>query len=118
MIDPVELRVFLDDERRPSAGWRHVRWPDEAIELLKTGAVIEISLDHDLGNDSHGTGYDVLLWKEHAVACERFVSPGISVHTANPAARLRMLGAVAEIARLSGGQDAYSVSKDAFCAEV
>ena len=34
-------------------------WPDEAIELLKTGKVSELSLDHDLGDDIRGTRYDV-----------------------------------------------------------
>lgn len=39
-----------------------MRWPDEAIELLKSGEVRKLSLDHDLGDDERGTGYDVLLW--------------------------------------------------------
>ena len=37
-------------------GWHRVYWPDEAIELLKTGKVTEISLDHDLGDDERCTG--------------------------------------------------------------
>ncbi|WP_309303809.1 cyclic-phosphate processing receiver domain-containing protein [Vibrio parahaemolyticus] len=32
----------------------------------------EISLDHDLRNDDHGTGYDVVLWNEEAVATQVF----------------------------------------------
>jgi len=45
----------------------HVRTADEAIELLRSGRVIEISLDHDLGEEVNGTGYDVALWiEEHA----------------------------------------------------
>ncbi|MEG0002755.1 cyclic-phosphate processing receiver domain-containing protein [Comamonas sp.] len=42
--------------------------PDEEIRLLETGAVNEIRLDHDLGNESRGTGYDMILWIEEAVA--------------------------------------------------
>jgi hypothetical protein len=29
--------------------------------------VQELSLDHDLGDDARGTGYDVILWIEEAV---------------------------------------------------
>ena len=38
------MRVFLDDERNTPEGWIRVYWPDEVIELLKTGEVIEVSL--------------------------------------------------------------------------
>jgi hypothetical protein len=54
------MKVYLDDERTTPEGWLRVYWPDEAIELLKSGDVMEISLDHDLGDDDRGTGYDVV----------------------------------------------------------
>lgn len=69
------MKLFLDDERSAPEGWIHVRWPEEAIEILKAGTVIELSLDHDLGDDAHGTGYDVILWIEQAVATKGFVPP-------------------------------------------
>lgn len=43
------MKIFLDDIRKPPNGWIQVYWPDEMINLLKTGFVEEISLDHDLG---------------------------------------------------------------------
>src|SRR5439155_2676500 len=46
------MKVWLDDRRSPYPdpdSWTWVRTPAEAIELLKTGEVTEISLDHDLG---------------------------------------------------------------------
>ncbi len=95
------MRIYLDDVRPAPPGWRQVRWPDEAITLLKTGNVREISLDHDLGDDARGTGYDVLAWIEEAVATCDFDPPVIHVHTANPPARNRMLSAVAAILRLT-----------------
>ncbi len=49
------MKVYLDDLRTEPKGWRRVYWPDEAIELLATGTVEEISLDHDLGDDDRGT---------------------------------------------------------------
>ncbi len=42
------MKVYLDDERPTPSGWISVRWPDEAIALLETGMVTDISLDHDL----------------------------------------------------------------------
>ncbi|MCP3728382.1 hypothetical protein M3I53_35625 [Paraburkholderia sp. CNPSo 3272] len=62
------MKVFLDDERPTPKGWLRVYWPDEAIRLLESGIVEEISLDHDLGDDDRGTGYDVILWIEEVVA--------------------------------------------------
>lgn len=91
------MKVFLDDERATPEGWVRVYWPDEAIALLQTGQVNEISLDHDLGDDDRGTGYDVLLWIEEAMRLRGFVPPRMHVHSANPAARVRMLAAVASI---------------------
>ncbi|WP_418641720.1 cyclic-phosphate processing receiver domain-containing protein [Vibrio chaetopteri] len=91
------MRVYLDDERETPSNYVRVYWPDEAIALLKTGDVTEISLDHDLGNDERGTGYDVLLWIERAVYTENFVPPLIYVHSANSSARLKMQAAIENI---------------------
>lgn len=93
------VKVFLDDERAAPDGWIRVRWPDEAIELLETGNVSEISLDHDLGDDDRGTGYDVILWIEEAVVTQGFQPPSIRVHSANPSARHKMELGVASIMR-------------------
>lgn len=95
------MKVFLDDERTPPLGWKLVRWPREAIELLETGEVTELSLDHDLGDDERGTGYDVIVWIERAVATEGFRPPTMRVHSANPAASVRMEAGIAAIERLA-----------------
>ena len=84
------MKVYLDDERETPDGWTRVYWPDEAIELLQSGNVTEISLDHDLGDDERGTGYDVVLWIEEAVITRGFVPPKIKVHSANSSARIKM----------------------------
>ncbi len=84
------MKVYLDDERQTPDGWVRVYWPEEAIDLLKTGKVKEISLDHDLGDDEHGTGYDVVLWIEEAVITQGFTPPSMGVHSANPSARDKM----------------------------
>lgn len=96
------MKVFLDDERATPVGWVRVHWPDEAIALLESGTVSEISLDHDLGDDEHGTGYDVVLWIEEAVHVRGFIPPKISVHSANSSARQKMeLGIQAILKRVS-----------------
>lgn len=86
----LSVKVYLDDERETPEGWTRVYWPEEAIELLKTGNVEEISLDHDLGDDDHGTGYDVVLWIEEQVILNQFLPPRIKVHSANSSARQKM----------------------------
>ncbi len=60
--------------------------------------VSDLSLDHELGDDKHGTGYDMLLWIEEAVASFGFRPPEISIHSANPAARQRLAAALRTIA--------------------
>jgi hypothetical protein len=62
-------------------------------------------LDHDLGDDSRGTGYDVVLWVEEAVALRGFKPPKMLVHSANSSARQKMLagiGAIETMARAKG----------------
>jgi len=95
------MRVFLDDERTTPDGWVRVYWPDEAIALLETGQVDELSLDHDLGDDERGTGYDVVLWVEEAVALRGFRPPKMSVHSANSSARQKMQAGIDAIQALA-----------------
>lgn len=94
------MKIYLDDERPTPDGWIGVRWPDEVIAHLETGLVTDVSLDHDLGDDERGTGYDVVLWVEEAVALRGFVPPRMSVHSANSSARLKMEAGIEAIFRL------------------
>ncbi len=77
------MKVFLDDIRPAPDGWVLARWPEDVIELMKSGEVEEISLDHDLSDPFVGgqgycsstperTGYDVLLWIEPHSHCQLF----------------------------------------------
>lgn len=103
--NPAGLRVWLDDERHPPPGWTAARCVAEALDLLSSGAVAAISLDHDLGEemDPHeghlsdeerylsgrgdGTGYAVCLWLlEHP----GLFPPLVFIHSANPVGRERM----------------------------
>lgn len=95
------MRIYLDDERTTPDGWVRAYWPDEVVDLLKKGGgVTHVSLDHDLGDDGRGTGYDVILWIEEAVATREFRPPKISIHSANSSAREKMLAGVMAIEAL------------------
>ena len=95
------MKVYLDDERATPEGWHRVYWPEEAIELLRTGMVEVISLDHDLGDDDRGTAYDVVKWIEEQVVTAGFVPPVIRVHSANVSARTKMELGIRSIERLA-----------------
>ena len=92
------MKIYLDDVRPIPEGWVGCRWPNEVIVKLQNGGVTHLSLDHDLGDDKRGTGYDVLLWLEEKVAVEGFVPPKyIIVHSANVSAYKKMQLAIERI---------------------
>ena len=95
------MKIYLDDERNTPEGWIRTYWPNEVIELLKTKRVTEVSLDHDLGDDQRGTGYDVILWIEKEVITNGFIPPKLSVHSANSSAREKMEMGIESIRRHS-----------------
>ena len=77
-----------------------MHWPDEAIALLQTGTVTHLSLDHDLGDDDRGTGYDVVLWLEEAVMTQGFAAPAhLADHSTSSSARLKMEAGLRSIRR-------------------
>jgi len=98
------LKIWVDDNRSPRA-WLPRKYPDlewsderfaewtwvtsapEAIELLKTGQVTVIWVDHDLGDVAEvGNGQQILDWIEAQVATVLgFVPPECHVLTGNPA---------------------------------
>ena len=96
------MKVYLDDERIAPIGWVQCRWAQDVIELLQRENVTHLSLDHDLGDDSISTGYDVIKWIEEAVALRGFIPPHIAVHSANPSGREKMMLGIQSIIKLSG----------------
>ena len=97
------IRVWLDDVRdAPAAGWTRAFTAREAVALLEAGGVVEISLDHDLGDEATcGNGYQVACWIEEAVAMRGVAAPTIRVHSANVVGRARLEQAIASIERLA-----------------
>lgn len=94
-------KVYLDDERPVPEGWIGALNAKDAIKLLSSLEVEVISLDHDLGDDTAGTGYDVLLWIEEQTYAKRYSPPAIKIHTANASARSKMEAAAESINRIA-----------------
>lgn len=98
----MNYKLFLDDVRdAPDASWTVARTAAECIELLKTGQFTRLSLDHDLGDDIAGTGYNVACWLEERAAAGRWavVPRNIGVHSANPPGRVNIEAAISSIDR-------------------
>jgi hypothetical protein len=91
------MKVYLDDMRDAPAGWLRVHTSQECIDVLSKNRVTELSLDHDLGLNSVGTGYDVLLWIEHQVYMNNYSPPMMSVHSQNASAAAKMALAIKHI---------------------
>lgn len=85
------MKIWLDDLRKPPEGFVWINTAYEAINLIKSGVVEEISLDHDLGPGYNGmsTGYDVACFIEQ-YAQEGGKPIKVSIHTDNPMGRKYM----------------------------
>jgi hypothetical protein len=101
------MRLFLDDVRDPSyVGWFGediivCRTATNAIEILRSGLVVEMSLDHDLGEQKDKlSGYDVACWIEQAIyEGKLFRVPRWSVHSSNPTGAERIRATLISAAR-------------------
>lgn len=92
------MRVWLDDSRpMPESYTHHAKTADEAIELLKTGQVKTISLDHDLGDfasEVEKTGYTVAKFIEQGAINGTLSKLKCLVHTQNPVGRANICSAI------------------------
>lgn len=104
------MKVFLDDCRETPEGWVRCYWPEEVIELLKTGQVTDLSLDHDLGDKPAAdaeerrerTGLDVLDWILEQIFHETgviVVPPNMTIHSDNAVGIQNMRRTIASIWR-------------------
>lgn len=108
-----KLKVWLDDKPQvawraamhPAPEWTWTRWPKDTIDLLRTGTVELLSLDHDLEDkdaaEAEGrreiTGYDVILWIEDQVKNHGFVPPTIICHSQNAPGVARIMAGARQI---------------------
>lgn len=86
------MKIWLDDIRNPldhgkDDSWIWILKGEGVIELAKNNLIQEISFDHDLGNESNLTGYDVALVIEELCFNKIIKCPIWHVHSANPIGR-------------------------------
>jgi len=84
------LKIWLDDSRNAPEGWIHVKTAGACLctLILLKDRIDALSLDHDLGEETLGSGDDVVLWlAEHP----EYFPKKIYVHSANAAGRQNML---------------------------
>lgn len=99
-LEPIEniMKLWVDDIRPAPSSWFHAKNAKEAITLLETNCVSDLSLDHDLGKAEAKTGYDIMLWIEERVHTRPgFKLPEIKFHTSNPPGRKNMTAALKSI---------------------
>ena len=95
------MKLWLDDERDPRDPYIQSEFGangDEvwaktaavAINFLKMGNVTSISMDHDLGIASAGTGQDVANWIEEHAFNGMLPQLSWSIHSLNPVGRKNM----------------------------
>lgn len=94
------MKLYVDDIRRCPDGWELARSITEAIRILATQDVTEISLDHDIAHykqvgeaglsvafDCNET-YEAVAWYIALMPLDR--KPVVRIHTANPAGEQKM----------------------------
>lgn len=96
------MKLFVDDVRDPPdqpkwyqfwlPRWKVARTYDKAIQILSTGKVKKLSLDHDLGPGK--TGYDIAKFLEERAYNKSRVPSDIRVHSANPVGRRNIQRAI------------------------
>src|SRR5574338_63724 len=95
-----DQRIFADS---PDTEWTHETTSQEGIDALVVGGPWdEIWLDHDLGMESYGSGYDLVSelvrsLQADEVSVSEVVTPDgqIWVHSMNPVGADRMVAALA-----------------------
>jgi NAD+-processing family protein with receiver domain len=105
------VKLYVDDLRRCPEGWTLARTNTEAIRLLASGFVEEISIDHDICVLNFNTISEPVR-RRLAIGEETFMPiiyyialmkpedrpKKITIHTANPAAAIRMAGILKDAA--------------------
>jgi hypothetical protein len=93
------MRLYIDDLRKCPEGWTLARTITEAIRLLASGYVTEVSCDHDIIACpkvccSQRMGEETYQPVAYYLACmPKELRPTIiNFHTANPAGAMRMQG--------------------------
>jgi hypothetical protein len=98
------MKLWLDDIRPAPEGWWAAKTAEQAIRMLDTGMVDEMSFDHDLGESEDA--HSVVCWIEKAVAVSPFEPPSVMVvHSDNPVGAARLRAAIESIRRIVKKRD-------------
>jgi hypothetical protein len=88
------IKLFLDDiHNPPDSSWTLARTAKEAISILSSNNVIELSLDHDLNDGDDGIAVAKFL-EEQAYYDKLNPILKINLHTDNPVGRNNMKAAI------------------------
>lgn len=90
---PHFMKLFVDDLRPAPEGWHWAKTNTEAIRLLATKCVREVSLDHDIRRCSfrkHWTGETFEAVAHYIAAMNEWERPRVRIHTGNTEAGKRM----------------------------
>ena len=83
------MKLWVDDLRpKPIDYDTTAATVDDAINILRTGEVTDISLDHDLGEG--GEAYAIARWIEQAAYNKEIPRLKWAIHTDNPVGRKNM----------------------------
>lgn len=89
------MKIWLDDIREKPADFDiWLKSADAAIHALGSGGVTVISLDHDLGDESEKTGYDVAKYIEEAAYKKLLAPVKVLIHSGNPVGRRNIQRAI------------------------
>lgn len=85
------MKIWLDDEYEPNEpGWTWTTNVQDTLDFLRLNPtnITDISLDHDLGDNTLGTGYDVLKYIEFRTNADLSLDHiRIHIHSGNPMRR-------------------------------
>lgn len=85
LLEKRKMYLWVDDIRpRPDEFSLWAKTATEAIDYLERCLITHISLDHDLGNDEDGTGYDIAKYIEERAYNDTIHRIKWSIHSANP----------------------------------
>jgi hypothetical protein len=90
-----DIHLWVDDIRPAPPGYNiHVKTAAEAIKILSSGNVTEISLDHDLGPPEAGDGSQIANWIEAQAYSGSIPKLIWHIHSANPVGSQKMNAAL------------------------
>jgi hypothetical protein len=91
----VEVKLWVDDLRTPpDATWTWATTAPEAVNLLRSGDVTAMSLDHDLGDD--GDTKMIVYWLAHElhIGGADYWPDEVRCHSQNPVGRTWVEGMI------------------------